>query len=144
MGRHALAGIANVPLQSPVETPFSPNMGGELIVGTFITRTIISLVVSLLTNLNRKRQAIIVSPGFAAASHWQAKLPENLILRALAIAGLASLVMGVTSVALLAILGVSEMDAGLYNYLHAVYVGVVAMVVAYVAVTKALLPEALN
>ncbi|MFT5889109.1 MAG: putative secreted protein [Zhongshania sp.] len=141
LGRRALAGIANIPLQAPADAPFAPNMAGDLIVGTFITAVIVSLIVSLLTRLSIKKQSISMDSSFAASPRWLAKLPQNIVLSALSIAGLASLTLGVMSVLLLVMLGVSEADAELYNYLHAIYVGLVVIVVAYAAVTKVFLSE---
>jgi hypothetical protein len=141
LGRHTLAGIANIPLQAPTDAPFAPNMAGDLIVGTFITAVIVTLIVSLLTRFSIKKQSISMSSSFAASPRWLAKLPQNIVLSALSIAGLASLTLGVMSVLLLVVLGVSEMDAELYNYLHAIYVGFAVIVVAYAAVTKVFLSE---
>jgi hypothetical protein len=139
LGWNTLAGHQFIPLAAPEDALFDPNMASELVVGSFLLGVILTPIVTAITRAGLRKGSLQVNP----VSGLIAKLPHNSFFRSLAVALLASLVFGVTSVVILAVVGVTQLPIWTYIVAHAVYMALLALVVTWVAVKRALAEEPL-
>lgn len=139
LGWNALAGHQVIPLAAPEGALFDPNMAGELVVGSFLLGLILTPIVTAITRAGLRKGSLQVNP----VSGLIAKLPHNSFFRSLAVALLASLLFGVPSVVILGVFGVTQLTIWSYIVAHAAYMALLALVVTWVAVKRALAEELL-
>jgi len=136
IGYFTHAGMTTIPMVAPINTPFAPNIAGDIIVGSFILGWVLGAIVTYITRHNLTKQH--VEGGFIESNFLILKLPNKLALRFIAI-GLAASAVGVLAVLLLALFGVNELPISTYGIPHGIYVAVMAGFVTLVAARRALL-----
>ena len=136
LGSNSMGELETVPLIAPQDSPFDPNMAGDIMVGSFILGVILTLIVSWITRAKLRKGGV---EAMAVADMGMiGKLPRNSFLRALTIGAVAMFTLGLLVVLLMAVLGISQLPSLTYIVFHAVYVAAVAAFVAFAAAKRAL------
>lgn len=137
IAKATLAALAFIPLQAPQGAPLAPNIAGDLLVGSFLTGLIITLILSKLTQWQLHHEKI--DNSHVELEGWIKLLPNSIFKRALLMGLFATLVLAFPSIIILSILGVQQVASQDYIVLHAVYAGIMGGGLAYIASKRALI-----
>ena len=135
-GRATMAKLDSIPLWAPETAPFDPNMGGEILVGSFLLGLILTAVLTAITRHKLRKETIDVSSY--AVTGLVARLPAGLLKRSLVVGLVTMLSAGLAVVLVMLALGINQADAWSYHLAHSVYMATLGGVVAYFAVRRAL------
>lgn len=130
----ALRHQAYIPLEAPADAQFDPSMGGDFLVGSFILGMILTWILTFVTRLNLKKEKV----ARLEAIGWAAKLPKNAFLLSLVVALVASVVVGLPTTVIVAVLGFTQMKVWPYIIFHAFYVAILARFITVPVVKRAL------
>ena len=137
IAKATLAALEFIPLQAPQGTPLAPNMAGDLLVGSFLTGLLITLILSKLTQWQLRHEK--VDNSTVQLEGWIKLLPASIMKRALLMGVFATLVLAFPSIIILSILGVQQVASQDYIVFHAVYAGIIGGGLAYIASKRALI-----
>ncbi len=136
ISKATLSALHIIPMQAPTDNPLHPNIGGDLLVGSFIAGLIITLVLTAITRLNLRKNKIDVS-AFTLNS-WIKILPESVFKRGLYLGICASLLVAMPLVVVLNIFGVEQATTSNYMVLHSIYAALLGGALTYIASKRAL------
>ncbi len=129
--------LTTIPMKAPVDDAFAPNMGGDILVGTFITGVILTLVFSFVVRLQHKIKPMDISN--INASSWGARLPNLLFFRALAVGFMSALVVAMPVLIMMDVLSIKVATSANYIFYHALYVALLSGLITYFVSTRAML-----
>ncbi len=136
ISKATLSALHIIPMQAPTDNPLHPNIGGDLLVGSFIAGLIITLVLTAITRLSLRKNKIDVSKF--TLNSWIKKLPEPVFKRGLYLGICASLLVALPLVVVLSALGVEQATTPNYMVWHSIYAALLGGALTYIASKRAL------
>ncbi len=139
-----LGSMSSIPMKAPEGDMLAPNMGGDILVGTFITGVILTFILTNIVRRSMKSNPIDASS--ISSSDWSARLPESMFKRGLMVGIVSAMFIAMPVLIIMDILAIQQASIASYILYHAIYVALLTGVMAYFVTNRALLdlePEAL-
>ncbi len=131
-----LSALQLIPMQAPTDNPLHPNIGGDLLVGSFIAGLIITLILTAITRFNLRKNKVDTSQF--TLNSWIKLLPHSVFKRGLIMGLFAALLVAMPLVVILNILGIEQAATSDYIILHGIYAALLGGGLTYVASKRAL------
>jgi len=139
IAKASLAALQFIPMQAPQGSPLAPNMAGDLLVGSFITGLVITIILSKITHWQLRHEKIDNSTF--ELQGWIKLLPASTFKRGLLLGLFATLVLAFPSIIILSALGIQQAASSDYIVLHAIYAGIMGGGLAYIVSKRALVDK---
>jgi len=132
-----LASMDSIPMKAPTDNMLAPNMGGDILVGTFITGIILTLILTKIVRLGMKSKPIDVSS--LSSVGWSARLPEPIFKRGLMVGAVSAMVIAMPVLIVMDVLAIQQASTSNYILYHAIYVALLTGLMAYFVTKRAIL-----
>ena len=132
-----LASMTSIPMKAPTDNILAPNMGGDILVGTFITGLILTLILTKIVRLSMKSNPVDVSS--ISTFGWSARLPESIFKRGLMVGIIAALAIAMPVLIIMDMLAIQQASTASYILYHAIYVALLTGFMAYFVTKRAIL-----
>ncbi len=131
-----LSKITTIPMHAPSDNMLAPNMMGDILVGTFLLGLILTFILSRVVHMKNKSSPIDFTDfDLSNFSQW---LPRSLLQRSLMVALVSVVCAAIPLVIALNVLSIEQMSSSDYILYHAIYVTLVAAVMAYAVTRRAI------
>ncbi len=137
LGWVSLNGQEKIPMWAPSHSRFDVNMGGNILLGTFLLGVILSLIITAVTKRNLRRNQVKAQSATGLIAH----LPKAGFKRSLLMGLVAMLTIGIANVALLTLLEIDQLHVWDFILYHSVYMAVLAGIISVPATKSALVQD---
>jgi|GEM_PF-2319454 len=132
-----LASKTVIPMNAPVGDVLAPNMGGDILVGTFITGVLLTLILTNIVRLQYKSKPINITQ--LPNSGWSARLPESIFKRSLMVGIVSAMFIAMPVLIVMEMLAIQQASTANYILYHGVYVALLTGLMAYFVTNRAIL-----
>ncbi len=132
-----LASMSVIPMNAPVDDMFAANMGGDILVGTFITGVLLTFILTNIVRLQHKSKPINITQ--LPTSGWSARLPESIFKRSLMVGIVSAMLIAMPVLIILDMLAIQQASTANYILYHGIYVALLTGLMAYFVTKRAIL-----